>query len=474
LFHSAEAHKAKVEQHLYQNVQLREKPKPAATTSSKPTDQTAPSDAEYSVVSQDWIKKKKKSTVPESNSDNTDTIPPPLPPRSEFSDQLDEDKFDEGMYDLPLVPKDVVKVATSDNKSTSSSSVTMDNDLYQSSTAKVKAISSPEKKPAGSAQVKKAVSLSTSEATYDVVGDAPTNKALTLPSTTRRSASPEYAVVQQSPKRTHTNPNLTSPTNKSPLSSPILPRAPPSAREYDYISVGSSKEAAPKVTVSESSAEYDLLVTAQQNELRINSPPSPQLSHYAKLQDTKAGKKTDKQQWDLPKKSSKTSKKTRAVSVEAPQTGSETSDSVDEVIKELEKGLEGSNARNSKSKSLYLSDTDPSGNLSLDWDHSDMQKKHKSPTTEVQKSWVEKHNKILIQRSYEDVDLPNNGSPTVPDKLRRGWSPRGVDKDDGEKLPAGWSKVVGEDGVYYWHVKSGRTQWKPPKEGDASKVCTFN
>ena len=102
-----------------------------------------------------------------------------------------------------------------------------------------------------------------------------------------------------------------------------------------------------------------------------------------------------------------------------------------------------------------------------------MQSKKRESTSVVQMAWMEKHKQMLVQRSYEDVDLPSNGtsSPTVPDKLRHGWSPRGLDKDDGEKLPTGWSKVVGEDGVYYWHVKSGKTQWKPPKEGDASKVC---
>jgi len=459
-----------VEQHLYQNVRLRDKRKSAASSSSKPTE---PSDAEYSVVPQDWIQKKKKTTAPVPSPDYADTIPPPLPPRSELAEQLEDDKIDENMYDIPVVPKD--KAAASDDKSMSSSSITVDNDLYQSSRAKGNTISSPlEKKAPVIPQVKQAASLGTSDATYDVIGDVPTKEVSTLPATVRHSASPEYAQVQQSPKITYPKPNLTSSPTKSPQNSPILSRPPP-AREYDYISVASAKDAAAKVTVSESTDEYDRPVTAREHELRINSPPSPQLSHYAKLKDTKTSKKTDKQQWDLPKKSAKNSKKTRAGSVEAASNrkGSEKSDSVDEAIKELEKGL-GSNARSSKSQSLYLSDpldTEPPGDLSLDWDHSDMHSKHESA---VQMAWMEKHKQMLVQRSYEDVDLPNNGtssSPTVPDKLRRGWSPRGVDKDDGEKLPAGWSKVVGEDGVYYWHVKSGKTQWKPPKEGDASKVC---
>ncbi|XP_065886432.1 uncharacterized protein [Dysidea avara] len=483
----AEAHKAKVEQHLYQNVRLREKPKPVTSLSSKPASQTEPSDSEYSVVSQDWIKKKKKSTAPEPSSENLDIVPPPLPPRSELADQLEDDKIDEDMYDIPLVPRDLVKVATSDDKSMSSSSITVDNGLYQSAAAKGNTVLPPvEEKPPSSPGVRKASTLKTSEATYDVIGDVPDKKALTLPAT-RRSTSPEYAVVQQSPTITHPKPNLTSPTSKSPKNSPILWRPPPSAREYDYISIASAKEAATKVVVSESSDEYDLPVTARQYELKVNSPPSPQLSNYAKLQDPKAlkkadkaskkaekeskkadkaSKKADKQQWELPK----TSKKTRAVSMDVPN--SPPTDSVDEAIKALERGLDDPNARINKSQSLDLSnvlDTEPSGDLSLDWDHSDMQEGRES-TSAVQLAWMEKHKNMLVQRSYEDVDLPINGgaSPSVPDKLRRGWSPRGFDKDDGEKLPAGWSKVVGEDGVYYWHVKSGRTQWKPPKEGDAS------
>lgn len=453
-------------------MQLREKSKSAAP---KPPSQTEASDAEYSVVSQDWINKKKKVVAPEPNLDDVDTVPPPLPPRSELADELEEDKVDEDMYDIPVVPKDVVKVQASD-KSMSSSSVTIDNDLYQSSGATKDNDLSPKiKKPPGSPLVRKTASLDEADTTYDVIGEVPAKKAMTLPATTNRdrSASPEYAVVQQSPKKTHHKPDITIPASKSPRSSPLMPRA---VREYDYISVAAAKEAATKIVVSDTADEYDRPVTARQHELKVNSPPSPQLSNYAKLQDAKTSKKgnKNKQQWDLPKKSGKpqkAGKKSRSVSIEDPHSpsSSEQSDTVDKAIKELKKGLEEPSARSDKSQSLDLSTVlEPSVDLALDWDDSDLEKNRDSASA-VQQQWVKKHQNILVQRSYEDVDLPSNGtsSPSLPDKLRHGWSPRGLEKDDGETLPPGWSKIVGEDGVYYWHVKSGKTQWKPPKEEDA-------
>lgn len=439
-------------------------------------------DIEYSTVSQDWIEKKRSgaqkatamtTTATAATSSNSkkaeDGEPPALPPRSELADQFDED-----LYDLPIIHDDV-KVLPSSKATSSSSSITVDNNLYQSAalskpnSSKPPPVSNPsvkttapessettydvivdvntvkspiEKKvdvvhnlnsrtspverktPSNSPlSPKKGTTLPkpSLEAMYDVIPDVHAGKSLTMPASNRRSPSPEYAVIRKSP---------------------VLPRAPTKS------SVKSDSPAISKVSASASSkepsdSEYDLPVTARQAELRINSPPSPMLSGYAKLQ-SKDGTRTDKQEWKIPKQTSDSKKKTaRVVSVDTTEPQS----SVDKAIAELQKGLdESSDQTKNRTQSLDLTSifpkkSDPSsGEMGLDWDDSDMTGHGSS----VQQSWMEKHQQNLMMRSYEEVQLP------VPEGK--------------EKLPPGWSKVIGEDGVYYWHVKSGKTQWTVPTE----------
>ena len=512
----AEAHKVKVDEHLYQNVKPRPRVKstdevPTAAQSPKPDKKhnsvpprTPPppigpkpghepppvgpkpgheKDAEYSIVSQDWIDKKRSGgqkptsapITPSTTSDSSEAVedgqPPPLPPRSELADQLDED-----LYDLPIVPDDITpsvkptgSVAISNNSSKPNKSpveagipsvTTTDPDTTYDVIAYVK--SPTEKKvnfvpstssrkspvdrktPNNSPLVsKKAMTLpkptsdtsASEEVAYDVISEGHTSKSLTMPASNRRSPSPEYAVVRQSPVLPHSSVKTTVKTD-----SPALP----------------SSVSANVVVEEPTNSEYDLPVTAREKHLRINSPPSPILSNYAKLKP-KDGTRSDKQDWKLPVDSKK--KSSRTVSVDMVEPTSAT-DSVDKAIKELQKGLDDSGQTKNRIHSMDFStvtmEPKKSDDMSIEWDDSDMT----THVSAVQQSWKDKHEKNMIMRSYEEVALPDN--PSVPEKLRRGWSPR--DDSSNEKLPAGWSKVIGEEGVYYWHVKSGRTQWTLPTE----------
>ena len=311
-----------------------------------------------------------------------------------------------------------------------------------------------------------------SDVMYDVISDVntSTSKSLTMPSTTRRSPSPEYAVVRNGPMR----PVMS--TVKP--GSPVTTRPLPSAREYACVSVGSKTEE-PTTTTS----EYDLPVTARDKELRVNSPPSPMLSNYAKLKP-KDGTRNDKQEWQIPKQSSDAKKKTsRTVSADVVESSkpATATDSIDKTIKELQMGLD----EDSKNRmhSMDLSSTlKKSDDMPMEWDDSEMS----AHPSAVQQAWMEKRQQSLVMRSYEEVMLPPEPgaatSPTVTEKLRHGWSPRddtssstNTNNSGNEKLPPGWSKVIGEDGVYYWHVKSGKTQWTLPTEAVSSDkvICQF-
>ena len=555
-----------VEEHLYQNVQLRTRTKStddrsAATQSPKPSDKKhssvppqtppppvgpkpgserppplgppppvgpKPGAAEYSIVSHDWIEKKKLGAQKASNKTATSSTssdsalveagsPPALPPRSELSDQLDED-----LYDLPIIHEDSKKSLPSDKTSTSSSSVTMNNVLYDrlDSTGSDKASNSissvPEsedttydviadvkkspvekradgmvntsdkkssvdrKTPNNSPQVTKKMTTlpkaaSSDDATYDVVADVQSGRSMTMPAANRRSPSPEYAVIRKSPVLSHAVKDPVKPN--SPVTSRV---AVVSAGEYDYISHSAVKE--PKKEEKPNESEYDLPVTARQAELRINSPPSPMLSNYAKLQQPKDGVRGGKQEWQIPKQTTNSKKKTsKSVSIDVAEANSHSgaADSVDKAIEELQKGLkDDSDHAKHRVHSLNLS---TAGDVNLDWDDSDMP----AEVSAIQQAWMEKHQMNLVMRSYEQVQLPpetnSNKSPSLPEKLRHGWSPRGdhdSSNSSNEKLPPGWSKVIGEDGVYYWHVKSGKTQWTLPTEAvNTDKVtvaCYFD
>ena len=549
VFPVAEAHKVKVDEHLYQNVRPRPRVKsadeatPAAQSpkldkhNSVPPQTPPPpigpkpvfqpplvgpkpgneTDAEYSTVSQDWIDKKKcgtqkptaaTATATATISTNTtatattiasniseaveDGQPPPLPPRSELADQFDED-----LYDLPIVPGDdkevlpsakatssvTVNASSSSTKSpvemqpagtpsvmttvTESSEATYDVVADVKSPAEKKVDFMPDatssrkspvdrKTPSNSPLVSEKVKTlpkPSSEAMYDVIPDSHTSKSLTMPSSNRRSPSPEYAVVRKSPVLSHGSVKVTVKTD-----SPALSRLLPSSTEYANISVPKQNDTAEEPTNS----EYDLPVTAREKHLRINSPPSPILSNYAKLQP-KDGTRSDKQDWQLSADSKKASRTVSADVLEPPKPTSAT-DSVDKAIKELQKGLDDTGQNKNRVHSMDFSaitmEPKKSGDMSIEWDDSDMT----TCVSTIQQSWKDKHQKNLIMRSYDDVKLPSDvtGSPSVPEKLRHGWSPR--DDSSNEKLPAGWSKVIGEEGVYYWHVKSGRTQWTMPTE----------
>ena len=529
----AEAHKVRVDEHLYQNVKPRprvkstdeatsttQSPKPDKKHSSVPPQTPPPpigpkpvleppppvgpkpgheKDAEYSTVSQDWIDKKRSgaqkstSTAIDTTSSNSneaveDGQPPPLPPRSELADQLDE-----ALYDLPMVHDDIspsvkttgsAAVSTNSSKPNSNKSpveapsvATTDPDTTYDVIADVKTPTvdfvldassrkSPidRKTPGNSPLVsKKAMTLpkpssetltisASSEAAYDVISEGHASKSLTMPAS-NRSPSPEYAVVRQSPVLPHNSVKTTAKTDSSAL---------PSSGEYASVSAN--------VKVEEpSNSEYDLPVTAREKHLRINSPPSPILSNYAKLKP-KNGTHSDKQDWKLPADSKKKTSRTVSVDVFEPTSAT---DSVNKAIKELQKGLDDSEQTKNRVHSMDFSavtmEPKKSDDLSIEWDDSDMTTTHVSA---VQQSWKDKREKNLIMRSYEEVKLPD--SPSVPEKLRRGWSPR--DDSTNEKLPAGWSKVIGEEGVYYWHVKSGRTQWTLPTEtvsSDKVSMVTF-
>ena len=529
----AEAHKVMVEEHLYQNVQLRARTKSAddkstGTQSAKPNNKQRssvppqtppppvgpkpgterpppvgpkPGAAEYSTVSHEWIEKKKTGaqkakTATSSTSSDSALVeagsPPALPPRSELADQFDED-----LYDLPIIHEDIKKGLPSD-KMTSSSSIAINNALYESADSSKPANSistatesadttydviadvkkSPEKKkadvtlntsgkkppverktpntsPMATKKIATLPKAASADATYDVIADVPpSSKSLTMPAANRRSPSPEYAVIRQSPL-----------LPRAPLKSPPKPNSPALSRaaagstsEYDYIS---HKEA--KTEEEQKESEYDLPVTARQAELRINSPPSPMLSNYAKLQ-AKDGKCGDKQEWQIPKQAANSKKKTsKSVSIDVAETSKPTG-AVDKAIEELQKGLDnGSDHTKQRVHSVDLSKvTSSSGEMMLDWDDSDMP----AEVSAIQQAWMERHQQNLIMRSYEQVQLPSetNSSPSLPEKLRHGWSPKDDSGGGHEKLPPGWNKVIGEDGVYYWHVKSGRTQWTLPTE----------
>ena len=537
----AEAHKVMVEEHLYQNVQIRSRTKSAdgksnGAQSPKPTDkqrssvppQTPPPPigpkpgterpppvgpkpgvAEYSVVSHDWIEKKKtgaqkanniKTSTSSTSSDSAMVeagSPPALPPRSELANQFDDDD----LYDLPIIHEDI-KIGLPSDRTTSSSSVAMNNALYESADSSKPANSvstaaesaditydviadvkkSPEKKkkradvtlnatgkklpverktPNSSPMItKKMITLpkaASVDATYDVVADAPSGsgKSLTMPAANRRSPSPEYAVIRQSPV-----------LPRAPLKSPAKPDSPALSRaavgstsEYDYISHTARKES--KTEEEQKESEYDLPVTARQAELRINSPPSPMLSNYAKLQSKD---ERDKQEWQLPKQATGFKKKTsKSMSIDVAET-SGAANSVEKTIEELKKGLNNdSDHTKHRAQSMDLSTVTSTGEL--DWDDSDMP----AEVSAIQQAWMEKHHQNLIMRSYEQVQLPLEANSShcqisLPEKLRHGWSPKD-DSGTNEKLPPGWNKVIGEDGVYYWHVKSGKTQWTLPTEG---------
>lgn len=468
--------------------------------------------AEYSVVSQDWIEKKRagsKSTTTSGSKLVKDASPPPLPPRDELADQLDEN-----LYDLPVLPtKDVKKVLPSD-KTSSSSSITVVNDLYHTaagssgshsnkspvegqpppntppSTVKmgtaaaevmydviadidgrkspkkcspdVNSSKSPvhtEKKISGHSPMvsKKTTTLpKTSDDTYDVIQDTNIHKSLTMPVSNRRTPSPEYAVVQKSPELSHAS-------TKNPLkpNSPVSSKTHPPSAEYDRLSSAIKQT---DIVDGSTDCPYDLPMTARQQELRINSPPSPMLSNYAKLASKEKTSK-DKQDWKPPKQPQSSKKKTsKSVSIDTALSSgkSKSVSSVNKAIEVLEKGLEKSDLPKNCKQSLDKP-ASSSGDVALDWDDTD------TPTS-VQQSWVEKHQKILNSRCYEVVDLSSPDKPSLTEKQRHSWNPK--DNSGNEKLPTGWSKVIGENGVYYWHIKSGRTQWTAPTETDSSdKVC---
>ena len=537
----AEAHKVKVEEHLYQNVQLRTRvrsaddkppiplsPKPNRKHSSVPPDTPPPpvgpkpgferpppvgpkpgdalGDAEYSIVSQDWIEKKRSGAQKATATTNTSGSkivetdqPPALPPRSELADELDED-----LYDLPIIHDDIKKVLPSDQKTASSSSVTVDNTLYQSTASAKTNDNKPatpstvsesseatydviadvktslvnknvdntssrkspvERKTPGSSPAvnKKTATLPkpSSEATYDVIAEVHAGKSLTMPSSNHRSPSPEYAVVRKSPVLSHAlNRNAVKPE------SPIATRS-----SGEYSSVSASAAVTEADTPEEvSNSEYDVPITARRKELCVNCPPSPNLSNYAKLQ-YKDGVHNDKQEWKLPKQPAADFKKktSKSVSVDLAETSKPNPavNSVDKTIEELKKGLnDDSGQTKNRVQSLDLTKMLPKtsdgslGDAALDWDDTDMP----ANVSAVQQGWLIKHQQSLTMRSYEEVQLPPEAtnSPSLPEKLRHGWSPR--DDSGNEKLPPGWSKVIGEDGVYYWHVKSGKTQWTLPTE----------
>ena len=489
-------------------------------------------DAEYSTVSQDWIDKKRSgaqkpnsaTTTPNATTNTTaaaatatatitsnrseveeDGQPPPLPPRSELADQLDED-----LYDLPIVPDDVspsvkttgsVTVNINSSKPNNSKSpvemqpadipsvMTTDPELSDTTydiIADVKSVAEKKvdfvpdtssrkspvdrKTPSNSPLVsKKALTLpkpssetlptpSSSEATYDVISDVQASKSLTMPASYRRSPSPEYAVVRNSPVLPHDSVKATVKNDPLALSRPLS-----SSKEYAYISVPKQSDTAEEPINS----EYDLPVTAREKQLRINSPPSPILSNYAKLKP-KDGMRTDKQDWQLPGDSKKKTSRTVSADMLEPPKPTSATDSVDKAIKELQKGLDDSGQSKDRVHSMDFSTITTgkkSDDMSIEWDDSDMT----AHVSAVQQSWKDKHQQNLIMRSYEEVKLPD--SPSVPDKLRHGWSPR--DDSNNAKLPAGWSKVIGEEGVYYWHVKSGRTQWTLPTETVSSDKVTL-
>jgi len=480
--------------------------------------------AEYSVVSQDWIDKK-RSAVNKTPASKTgvDETPPALPPRSELADQ-----FDENLYDLPMLPQEIQKVSSSDN-TISSSSIAVDNSLYQS--AEVNNIKSPlEVKPPASSPLvtKKTVTIfdtseaeydviqntndkppivrrtnvssdpsnlispvekktpsnsplvsplaakkvktvprppSSSEVTYDVIAEAHVSKSVTMPASSRHTPSPEYAEVQ---KKSPVLPHL-------PTKSPVTPNSPnlSSSREYAYVPVSSSTVKQVDIVEEPTESAYDLPDTARRKELRINSPPSPMLSNYSKLQH-RNNTRNDKQEWQCKQLPSSQKKTSKMASADVSECSSEklkpnaVVNSVDKAIEELEKGLEDSaftgdhtQPTTAASRKSYPS----SGGMLLDWDDSDMKK---LPVSTVQQSWITKHKQLLGQRSYEEVNLPSietNDGASLPVKL--GESPP-QDGSGNEKIPPGWNKVIGENGVYYWHVKSGKTQWNLPTEMDSS------
>ena len=304
-----------------------------------------------------------------------------------------------------------------------------------------------------------------SEAMYDVISDVntSTSKSLTMPAATRHSPSPEYAVVRNNPVlpvKGTVKPG--SPVSKKPL---------PSAGEYACVSVKNKTEES-----TTAMSEYDLPVSARDKELSVNSPPSPMLSNYAKLKP-KDSTRNDKQEWQIPKQSNDAKKKTsRTVSADVVESSKHATatDSINKTIKELEMGLD-EDPKN-RVRSMDLSSTaKKSDDMSMEWDDSEMS----ANPSAVQQAWMEKRQKSLVMRSYEEVMLPPEpgaaSSPTVAEKLRHGWSPRdgtssstNTSNSENEKLPPGWSKVIGEDGVYYWHVKSGKTQWTLPTEAVSS------